>query len=117
MDVVVVANNGREALAMLEEAADGEFSCVLMDVEMPEMNGFECTALIREREQATGRHHQIIAMTAHVMKGDKARCLAAGMDDYLSKPVQADELFDVVERHLAVSNVAASGPTSSPPKI
>jgi two-component system sensor histidine kinase/response regulator len=77
--VVVVANNGREALAMLDEAADGEFSCVLMDVEMPEMDGFECTALIRKREQATGGHHQIIAMTAHVMKGDKARCLAAGM--------------------------------------
>jgi two-component system sensor histidine kinase/response regulator len=113
---VAVANNGREALAMLDEAADGAFSCVLMDVEMPEMDGFECTALIREREQVTGYHHQIIAMTAHAMKGDEARCLAAGMDDYLSKPVQADELFDVVERHLAVSSVAASRPGSSPLK-
>ena len=77
---VVVANNGREALAILDEAAIAGFGCVLMDVQMPEMDGFECTAIIREREQATGAHLPIIAMTAHAMKGDEARCLAAGMD-------------------------------------
>ena len=76
------------------------FGCVLMDVQMPEMDGFECTAIIREREQVTGLHLPIIAMTAHAMKGDEARCLAAGMDGYLSKPIQPDELFEVVERHL-----------------
>ena len=104
---VVVANNGREALAILDEAAFAGFGCVLMDVQMPEMDGFECTAIIRDREQATGSHLPIVAMTAHAMKGDEARCLAAGMDAYLSKPIQPDELFDVVERYLGVTKVAA----------
>jgi CheY-like chemotaxis protein len=75
-----------------------------MDVQMPEMDGFECTAIIREREKQTHAHLAIIAMTAHAMKGDEARCLAAGMDGYLSKPLQPDEFFDVIERHLNVSN-------------
>jgi CheY-like chemotaxis protein len=101
---VVVANNGREALAILDEG----FSCVLMDVQMPEMDGFQCTAIIRDREQMTGSRLPIIAMTAHAMKGDDARCLAAGMDAYLSKPIQPDELFELIERHLGVSNVPAS---------
>ena len=101
---VVVANNGREALAILDDAAFAGFDCVLMDVQMPEMDGFECTAIIREREQATGSHLPIVAMTAHAMKGDEARCLAAGMDAYLSKPIQPDELFDVIERHNLVTN-------------
>jgi signal transduction histidine kinase/CheY-like chemotaxis protein len=98
---VVIANNGREALAILDDAG-ARFGCALMDVQMPEMNGFECTALIREREQRTGFHLPIIAMTAHAMKGDEARCLAAGMDAYLSKPIQSDELFAIVERHLSL---------------
>jgi CheY-like chemotaxis protein len=107
---VVVANNGREALAILDEAACVGFGCVLMDVQMPEMDGFECTGIIREREQTTGCRLPIIAMTAHVMQGDEARCLAAGMDAYLSKPIQPEELFDVIERHLGVSV-----PVSRPP--
>jgi CheY-like chemotaxis protein len=98
---VVVANNGREALSMLDEA----FDCVLMDVQMPEMDGFQCTAIIRDREQMTGSRLPIIAMTAHAMKGDEARCLAAGMDGYLSKPIQPDEL---IERHLGVPSVPVS---------
>jgi two-component system sensor histidine kinase/response regulator len=110
---MVVADNGREALALLDDAAWVGFDCVLMDVQMPEMGGFECTAIIREREQTTGRRLPIIAMTAHAMKGDEARCLATGMDGYVSKPVQPDELFDVVERHLAVSRGPVSGPTLS----
>jgi two-component system, sensor histidine kinase and response regulator len=98
---VVVASNGREALAILEEVTIAGFEVVLMDVQMPEMGGFECTAIIRAREQVTRFHLPIIAMTAHAMKGDEERCLAAGMDDYLSKPIQPDDLFEVVERHLA----------------
>jgi CheY-like chemotaxis protein len=110
---VVVANNGREALAILDEAAFAGFGCVLMDLQMPEMDGFECTAVIRDREQVTRFHLPIVAMTAQVMKGDEARCLAAGMDAYLSKPIQPDELFDVIERHLGVPSVPASRPTLS----
>ena len=102
---VVVANNGHEALAILEDASFAGFDCVLMDVQMPEMDGFECTALIRDRERATGTHVPIIAMTAHAMKGDEARCLAAGMDAYLSKPIQPDEFFELIERHLDVSSI------------
>jgi signal transduction histidine kinase/DNA-binding response OmpR family regulator len=97
---VVVANNGREALAILEEVTTAGFEVVLMDVQMPEMGGFECTGIIRAREKVTRFHLPIIAMTAHAMKGDEERCLAAGMDDYLSKPILPDELFEVVERHL-----------------
>jgi CheY-like chemotaxis protein len=111
---VVVAKNGREALAILDTAFAG-FGCVLMDVQMPEMDGFECTAIIRQREQKTGSRLPIVAMTAHAMKGDEARCLAAGMDAYLSKPIDPDELFDVVERHLGVSSFPVSRPMSSPP--
>jgi two-component system, sensor histidine kinase and response regulator len=104
---VVVANNGREALAMLDQAAYLRFDCVLMDVQMPEMDGFECTAIIRDREEKTGSRLPIVAMTAHAMKGDEARCLAAGMDGYLSKPIDPDELYDVVERHLGASVTGA----------
>jgi two-component system, sensor histidine kinase and response regulator len=98
--VVVVAVNGREALAILEDASCAGFGCVLMDVQMPEMDGFECTGLIRDREQLTRGHLPIVAMTAHAMEGDEARCLAAGMDGYLSKPIRPDELFEIVDRHL-----------------
>ena len=100
---VVVATNGREALAILEESEWVGFGCVLMDVQMPEMDGFECTAMIRDREQVTGVHLPIVAMTAHAMSGDEARCLAAGMDAYLSKPIEPNALFDVVDRQLLIS--------------
>jgi PAS domain S-box-containing protein len=103
---VVVASNGREALDILEKAAWAGFGCVLMDVQMPEMGGFECTAIIRAREQGTRVHLPIIAMTAHAMSGDAARCLAAGMDAYLSKPIDPSALFDVVERHLPVPSAS-----------
>jgi CheY-like chemotaxis protein len=113
---VVVANNGREALSILDDAGFVGFGCVLMDVQMPEMDGFECTAIIRDRERGTGSHLPIIAMTAHAMKGDDARCLAAGMDAYLSKPIEPDEFFDVIERYLRDSSVD-SRPTISSRKV
>ena len=93
---VAIAENGRVALRMLEEQP---FDLILMDVQMPEMDGFEATALIREKEERTGRHIPIIAMTAHAMTGDRERCLAAGMDDYISKPVTASALLTLVARH------------------
>jgi two-component system, sensor histidine kinase and response regulator len=113
---LVVANNGNEALAILEGAAFSGFDCVLMDVQMPEMDGFECTAFIREKERVSGLHLMIIAMTAHAMKGDEARCLAAGMDAYLSKPIQPDELFECVERRLDLARIPGSPPAFSPCK-
>jgi len=91
---VTVAGNGREALGRLEK---GRFDLVLMDVQMPEMDGFETTAAIREREKLTSRHVPIIAMTAHAMQGDRERCLAAGMDGYVSKPIKLQELIGAIE--------------------
>ncbi len=92
-----VASNGRQAVAALETQ---RFDAVLMDVQMPDMDGLEATANIRAQEQATGAHTPIIAMTAHVMQGDRERCLGAGMDDYVAKPIQADALFAILERLL-----------------
>ncbi len=90
----VVVNNGREALEALEKQT---FDLMLVDVQMPEMDGFEATTAIREKEKATGSHLPIIAMTAHAMKGDRERCLAVGMDNYVSKPIQPGELFKAIE--------------------
>jgi two-component system, sensor histidine kinase and response regulator len=95
--IVSVAGNGREALAALEKA---NFEVVLMDVQMPEMDGFEATAAIREKEKSTGFHVPIIAMTANALKGDEERCLFAGMDAYISKPIRTFELFAKIERIL-----------------
>jgi signal transduction histidine kinase/ligand-binding sensor domain-containing protein/CheY-like chemotaxis protein len=91
---VSVIGTGREAMAMLEQA---HFDVVLMDVQMPDMDGLQATALIREREGRLGLHTPIIALTAHTMKGDRERCLEAGMDAYITKPVNAVELIAVVE--------------------
>jgi CheY-like chemotaxis protein len=102
---VVVANNGAEALASLEREA---FDVILMDVQMPVMGGFEATAAIRDGEKTTGRHQRIVAMTAHAMTGDRERCVAAGMDGYLSKPIQPSMLFAAVERDEPVSTGTAS---------
>ena len=93
--LVTVVGNGREAVDALRR---GEFDVVLMDVQMPEMDGFEATAAIREWERETGHRVRIVAMTAHAMSGDRERCLAAGMDGYLSKPIDQRSLYDVVER-------------------
>jgi CheY-like chemotaxis protein len=90
---VVTVGNGRDAIAAL---ADGAIDLVLMDVQMPEMDGLEATAVIRTLEKVTGAHVPIIALTAHAMKGDREACLAAGTDGYLSKPVNANDLFALI---------------------
>ncbi len=92
---VGVAANRREALAALEKE---DFDVILMDVQMPEMDGFEATGKIRELEKQTSKHIPIIAMTAHALKGDEERCLEAGMDGYVSKPIRTNELYAVLER-------------------
>ncbi len=91
---VVLVQNGREALEALEKWS---FDIVLMDAQMPVMDGFEATKRIRGIEKANGGHVPIIALTALAMKGDEARCLAAGMDGYVSKPIKMEELFSVIE--------------------
>jgi len=94
---VVVADTGRAAVETFEQQP---FDLILMDVQMPEMNGLEATAAIRRKEESTGKHIPIIAMTANAMAGDKELCLGAGMDGYLAKPIQMKELFATIERLL-----------------
>jgi len=93
---VVVVGDGRAAFEALAGAHG--FDAVLMDVQMPEMDGLTATQAVRERERGAGGHVPIIAMTAHAMEGDRERCLQAGMDGYVSKPVEADHLVETVER-------------------
>jgi CheY-like chemotaxis protein len=90
---VQVAGDGREALEKLKTA---DFDLVLMDVQMPVMGGFEATAAVRETEKGTGRHIPIVALTAHAVKGDRERCLAAGMDGYVAKPIRSEELLEQI---------------------
>ena len=92
---VTTAVDGREALDILSRE---QFDCVLMDVQMPVLDGLETTAAIRQIERQSGRHLPIIAMTAHAMAGDLERCLRAGMDAYLTKPIKADDVFATIER-------------------
>ncbi|HEY6343243.1 MAG TPA: response regulator [Bryobacteraceae bacterium] len=89
----VVAGNGREALAAMERQS---FDLVLMDLHMPDMDGFEATSNIRARERFSGAHIPIIAVTAHALNGDREKCLAAGMDAYVSKPIRRTELMEAI---------------------
>ena len=113
---VTVVGDGEAALSAL---AGEKFDIVLMDVQMPRKNGLEATAAIREQESKSGAHLPIIALTAHAMKGDKEKCLEAGMDAYLSKPIRSKELFEMMESLLgagtsvAVTAVSAAAPTAT----
>ena len=101
---VEVVNTGREALDALRRRS---FDVVLMDLEMPDMDGLEATAAIREQERLDGGHIPIIAMTAHAIKGFSQQCLEAGMDDYITKPIKPQEMFRIVES-LASEALAAA---------
>jgi CheY-like chemotaxis protein/HPt (histidine-containing phosphotransfer) domain-containing protein len=105
---VIVVNNGREAV---HRVASERFDAVLMDVQMPEMDGFEATGRIRSMGGDNGHRLPIVAMTAHAMQGDRERCLEAGMDDYVSKPLRPGEMFAVLER------IASAAPATSPPPV
>jgi signal transduction histidine kinase/DNA-binding response OmpR family regulator len=109
---VVAAENGRAAVAALESPGERPFDLILMDVQMPEMDGLEATARIREKEKGTGRHIPIIALTAHAMKGDREVCLEAGMDGYVSKPLKPDELLAAM-RELTADRVETAVDRSS----
>jgi CheY-like chemotaxis protein len=104
---VSIVNNGRLAV---ERAAQEPFDIILMDVQMPVMSGLEATAAIREAERHTGRHIPIVAITARAMAGDREQCLAAGMDAYVSKPVQAEELFAAIDAMAGSRTPAARSP-------
>jgi len=104
---VTLAEDGRRAVDLVSAAGPDGFDLVLMDIQMPILNGFEATIALRQAEQRTGKRLRIVAMTAHAMKGDHARCLAAGMDGYISKPIDAAQLFDIVE--------GADAQTATPP--
>ena len=112
---VTAVQSGRQAL---DAVSKNEFDLVLMDIQMPELDGLSATREIRQIEQQTGRHLPIVAMTAHALKGDREQCLAAGMDGYVTKPVRARELFDAIAEALGESampdaTVAAPDPESA----
>src|SRR5262249_42216256 len=106
---VRVANNGREALALAEQ---GGFDLLLLDVHMPELDGFQVVRAVRDRERTVGGHLPIIALTARSRKEDREQCLAAGMDDFLAKPIQAASLWAAIDR-LGVRGGGASGQWSA----
>src|SRR5262249_4862811 len=108
---VIPAANGKEALALLEQQ---QFDVVLMDLQMPEMGGIEATKQLRERERGTRRRVPIIALTAHAMVGDRERCLQAGMDEYVTKPIRSEELCQAIQK-VVPSDMADTGSTNGAP--
>jgi two-component system sensor histidine kinase/response regulator len=111
---VMVVNTGKEVLAAL---AQQSFDLILMDVQMPEMDGLAATAAIRAQEQLTGTHLPIIAMTANAMQGDAEQCLAAGMDAYLAKPMRSDDLYAAINRLSAGTMDSQRAATASPDEL
>jgi two-component system, sensor histidine kinase and response regulator len=101
--VVTIAANGKEAV---DQVAARPFDLVLMDVQMPEMDGYEATQAIRQRERGERRHLPIVALTAHAMVGDREKCLQAGMDGYVTKPVQPPVLFAAMAEALGMQKSA-----------
>lgn len=109
-----VANDGQEAIAFMRRQA---FDIVLMDVQMPNMDGLTATREIRALEQSIGRHTPIVAMTAHALAGDRERCLVAGMDDYLMKPIRSQLLFDAIEKWSDIFSPPAAGSQRTTPTV
>ena len=109
---VDIAASGKEAVEM---AGKFPYDVVFVDFQMPEMDGYEATALIRKREAAAGWRTPIIAMTANAMQGDREKCLAAGMDDYISKPVQRENLLRLLEQWLRLGSNEPAPPQADPP--
>ena len=110
--IVTIARNGREAVDLIKARP---FDVALMDLQMPEMDGLEATAAIRASEEGTGRRLPIVAMTAHAMKGDRERCLRAGMDAYVSKPIQAGDLFEAIDAATGATSGGAGEPDAPGP--
>jgi CheY-like chemotaxis protein/HPt (histidine-containing phosphotransfer) domain-containing protein len=106
---IAATENGQEALDILERE---NFDLVLMDVQMPVLDGFDAIRAIRAKEQSSGSHLPIIALTAHAMKGDRERCLAAGADEYVTKPIQTPDLLAAIDR---ATNTKASPANTAPP--
>ena len=111
---VSTVEDGRAAV---EAARHGRWHVILMDVQMPEMSGLEATEHIRAEEAGTGAHVPIVALTAHAMQGDRDRCLAAGMDDYLSKPIDVGRMIATVERLGAASAPSAHRCSCEPARL
>jgi CheY-like chemotaxis protein/HPt (histidine-containing phosphotransfer) domain-containing protein len=109
----MAVTTGREAVDLLDKDA-ANCDLVLMDVEMPDMDGFQATAIIREKEKVSGKHMPIIALTAYAMKGDRERCLAAGMDGYVPKPIRHRDLFETIQE--LVMDVPTTLPPAPPEK-
>ena len=108
---VLAVSNGRDALAALETQT---FDLLLIDVQMPDLDGFEATAAIREQERATGKRLPVLALTGHAAPGYGERCLAAGMDGYISKPIHAQELFDAIDRSVRSLSIRVPGGDTGP---
>ena len=108
---VTVVGNGQEAIVVV---AAQPFDLVLMDVQMPEMDGLEAAAEIRNAERNSGRHVPIVAMTAHALKGDREKCIEAGMDAYIAKPIRPDELFDTIDLVMAGRPAVTQSPAAPP---
>jgi len=102
---VVLARTGHQAVNLWETEP---FDTILMDVQMPDLDGFEATREIRKKEKQSGAHMPIIAMTAHAMSGDRERCLDAGMDNYISKPIHASTLLDLVSQYVKTPSHAGN---------
>jgi PAS domain S-box-containing protein len=112
---VMAVTTGREAVDLLDKDA-ANCDIVLMDVEMPDMDGFQATAMIREKEKISGKHIPIIALTAYAMKGDRERCLAAGMDGYVPKPIRHQNLFETIQKLVMdVPSIPTPAPPEEPP--
>jgi two-component system, sensor histidine kinase and response regulator len=115
---VTSVNNGRAALQLWEQNQSHQFDVILMDVQMPEMDGLQASLLIREKDLTKGAHIPIIAVTAHAMKGDRERCLSAEMDGYITKPINPSELTETVQnafRHGTKLSEAHADPNPAGP--